>query len=107
MADASPFGVREQRATSAGAVFGPAACRRRPETKRSEMRQFLKTIPAVQYLYGHYRLQRFRLDGSDARVIGGFGTGPGRFFAPRGLAVTDRAIYVADDGNWATQRLAP
>src|SRR6266852_5124706 len=24
------------------------------------MRQFLKTIPAVQYFYGHYRLQRFR-----------------------------------------------
>src|SRR5258708_6752864 len=24
------------------------------------MRQFLKTIPAVQYVYGHYRLQRFR-----------------------------------------------
>jgi DNA-binding beta-propeller fold protein YncE len=46
------------------------------------------------------RLQRFALDGSGARVIaGGFGTVPGRFYAPRGLAVTNRAIYVADDGN--------
>ena len=60
------------------------------------------------------RLQRFRLDGSEARVIAGAGSGPGAVRRPQGLAVAPaegvsapEALYVADNGNARVQELTP
>ena len=52
------------------------------------------------------RIQRFRLDGSGARIWGPPGSGPGEFSSPRGLAVAGGLVYVADEGNHRVQALA-
>jgi len=51
------------------------------------------------------RIQRFRLDGSEAILWGGPGSAPGQFSSPRGLAVAGGVVYVADEGNHRVQAL--
>ncbi len=51
------------------------------------------------------RIQRFRLDGSDAVLWGRPGSAPGEFSSPRGLAVVGGVVYVADEGNHRVQAL--
>jgi sugar lactone lactonase YvrE len=60
------------------------------------------------------RIQRFRLDGSEARLIAGPGSGPGAVHRPQGLALAPaegasapEALYVADNGNARVQALTP
>ncbi|MGI8623190.1 MAG: NHL repeat-containing protein, partial [Solirubrobacteraceae bacterium] len=49
---------------------------------------------------GNDRVQRFDLDGTNARAFGRKGSGPGRFATPQGIAVRrDGAVYVADNRN--------
>jgi uncharacterized protein (TIGR03663 family) len=49
---------------------------------------------------GNERIQVFGLDGSFLRAFGGFGTGPGQFIEPVGVATgADGNVYVADSGN--------
>ncbi len=52
------------------------------------------------------RIQRFRLDGSEAVLWGRPGSAPGEFSSPRGLAVAGGLVYVADEGNHRVQALA-
>ncbi len=51
------------------------------------------------------RIQRFRLDGSEAVLWGRPGVAPGQFSYPRGLAVVGGTVYVADEGNHRVQAL--
>jgi tripartite motif-containing protein 71 len=51
------------------------------------------------------RIQRFRLDGSQATLWAGPGSGPGQLSSPRGLAVAGGVVYVADEGNHRVQAL--
>jgi tripartite motif-containing protein 71 len=52
------------------------------------------------------RIQRFRLDGSDAVLWGRPGSAPGEFSSPRGLTVAGGVVYVADEGNHRVQALS-
>jgi tripartite motif-containing protein 71 len=51
------------------------------------------------------RIERFRLDGSEALLWGPPGSAPGQFSSPRGLAVAGGVVYVADEGNHRVQAL--
>lgn len=54
-----------------------------------------------------HRIQRFDADGGFELGGGSFGSGPGQFNAPRGIADSTRTglLYVADTGNHSIQRV--
>ena len=54
--------------------------------------------------HGNSRIQEFDADGNHIRTLGGYGSGPGQFMHPRGIAIMG-GIYVADTGNGRIQRL--
>lgn len=53
---------------------------------------------------GNHRVQVFDADGRFVRSFGGFGSEPGQFNEPWGIAVDELYIYVADTWNWRLQR---
>jgi len=55
--------------------------------------------------YGNCRLSRFSLEGEFVEHIGELGRGPRQFNGPRGVAVSDDYIFVADTDNDRIQRL--
>jgi DNA-binding beta-propeller fold protein YncE len=54
---------------------------------------------------GGDRIERFTREGTHPKVIGGPGSGPGRFSDPRGLTIKGQHLYVADDHNHRVQVL--
>jgi sugar lactone lactonase YvrE len=73
---------------------------------------------AGNYLYvadtGNHRVRRFGIDGSAVTIAGtglaGFTNGPGataRFNSPRGIAVFNGEVYVADYGNHRIRKIDP
>ena len=52
----------------------------------------------------NHNIQEFDADGNHIRTLGGYGSAPGQFMHPRGIAIMG-GIYVADTGNGRIQRL--
>ena len=56
----------------------------------------------------NHRLQIFSKEqGAAPRIIGSFGTQPGQFMWPRGVACDGTSLYVADSANNRVQKLRP
>ncbi len=53
---------------------------------------------------GNHRIQSFDAQGNFLAAWGGFGTEPGQFNEPWGLAVDDEFVYVADTWNYRIQK---
>lgn len=48
---------------------------------------------------GNDRIERFNLDGGEPMQWGSFGSGPGQFSYPRGVAANEAEVVVSDDDN--------
>jgi len=55
---------------------------------------------------GNDRIQRFNLEGGEALTWGSYGSGPGQFSYPRGVAANESEVLVSDD-NYRVQRFDP
>lgn len=96
------IGSNSQATQAAQATFDELRISDRPRLGNSE--SCLRILVADQ---GNHRLQAFDSTGSFVAQFGEFGSGPGQFSQPRGLAVDSQGrILVADSGNHRLQRLA-
>jgi len=56
---------------------------------------------------GNDRVQRFNLSGGEAIAWGSYGSGPGQFSYPRGVAANEREVIVSDDDNHRVEVFDP
>jgi tripartite motif-containing protein 71 len=53
---------------------------------------------------GNNRIERFNLDGGEALAWGTYGSGPGQFSYPRGVAADETEVIVSDDDNHRVEK---
>jgi tripartite motif-containing protein 71 len=66
---------------------------------------------AGNYVYvadsGNDRIERFNLEGGEATQWGSYGSGPGQFSYPRGVAANESEVIVSDDDNHRLEKFSP
>ncbi len=66
---------------------------------------------AGNYVYvadsGNDRIERFNLQGEEATQWGSYGSGPGQFSYPRGVAANESEVIVSDDTNHRLEKFSP
>lgn len=66
---------------------------------------------AGNYVYvadsGNNRIQRFNLSGGEAMQWGSYGSAPGQFSYPRGVAANESEVIVSDDDNHRIEKFSP
>ncbi len=66
---------------------------------------------AGEYVYvadsGNNRIERFNLQGGEPLEWGSYGSGPGQFSYPRGVAANAAEVLVADDDNSRIEKFTP
>jgi tripartite motif-containing protein 71 len=56
---------------------------------------------------GNDRIERFNLEGGEAMAWGSYGSEPGEFSYPRGVAANEHEVIVSDDDNHRVERFDP
>ncbi len=56
---------------------------------------------------GNDRIERFNLEGGEAMQWGSYGSGPGQFSSPRGVAANESEVIVSDDDNHRIEKFNP
>ena len=66
---------------------------------------------AGEYVYvadsGNNRIERFNLEGGEPIEWGAYGSEPGQFSYPRGVAANATEVLVADDDNHRIEKFSP